>query len=94
MYLDLNTRGWKVPWRKLFYKNMARPRAQFTLWMTCHGRLATKNKLFKFGLLNNVSCCLCSNPEAIDHMLFGCVELKMVWKYFPGWKNIYHAPHE
>lgn len=38
----------KVPWRKLFYTNIARSRALFVGWLACRGRLPTKERLRKF----------------------------------------------
>ncbi|XP_058757557.1 uncharacterized protein LOC131630833 [Vicia villosa] len=43
----------KVTWRKLFYGNLARPRAKFNLWMTCMERLPTKDRLQRFGVIND-----------------------------------------
>lgn len=78
--MNLNTRGMKVHWRKKNYSNLARPIAQFTLWMACHDRLAMKTCLFNFGMRNDVQCCFCSKPETVQHLFFGCEELKVVWQ--------------
>lgn len=47
MYLALRDADHKVTWMKLFYSNKARPRALMIMWLTCHGKLATKAKLYR-----------------------------------------------
>lgn len=39
----------KVEWKNLIYiySNSARPRSCFIIWISCHGRLSTKNRLSK-----------------------------------------------
>ncbi|KAH1264861.1 hypothetical protein GmHk_01G000690 [Glycine max] len=49
-----------VVWAKLILHNRARPRAIFTLWMICHGNLATKARLHRFEMLNNNQCVFCA----------------------------------
>ncbi|CAK8568890.1 unnamed protein product [Lathyrus sativus] len=45
LYAKLHDCGQPVEWRNLVYGNNARPRANFMLWLACHGRLATKDRL-------------------------------------------------
>lgn len=59
-----------VYWRKLFYNNIARPRAKFYLLMGCLGKLFTKDRLLKFGLSNDGRCCFCGDLEFIDYFVF------------------------
>lgn len=53
MYEGLTTTFQEVSWRKRFYANAVRPRALFTLWMTCHEGLATNVKLVRFGMITD-----------------------------------------
>ncbi|CAK8566130.1 unnamed protein product [Lathyrus sativus] len=46
----------KVPWSKMVKYNKARPRAVVCLWMACHGKLATRDKLWRFGLIQDSVC--------------------------------------
>jgi hypothetical protein len=48
------------------YENIARPRALFTFWLVCHGRLATKGRLSKFGVTVDVKCCFCAKEEYLS----------------------------
>lgn len=43
----------QVPWKSLFYGNLARPRAKTNLWLPCNERLATKSRLYRFGMVDN-----------------------------------------
>lgn len=58
----------KVDWRTLMYGNKARPRAYFILWMSYHDKLSSKDKLYRFGMIDNVKCCLCAGDESLDHL--------------------------
>lgn len=40
----------KVEWRHLLYTNLARHRALFVFWLACRKRLATKERLKRFGI--------------------------------------------
>ncbi|CAK8530499.1 unnamed protein product [Lathyrus sativus] len=81
-----------VPWAKLILHNRARPRAIITLWMICHGKLATKSRLFRFGMISNNKCAFCIEEEIIDHLFFCCVELKQIWSGVLQWVGIQHTP--
>lgn len=81
-----------VPWKRMFYGNVARPRTLMTLWLTCHGKLPTKDKFHQFGLLDSSMCCFCSNVETIEHLFFECMELKTIWKKVLSWIQVNHDP--
>ncbi|CAK8530494.1 unnamed protein product [Lathyrus sativus] len=81
-----------VPWAKLILHNRARPRAIITLWTICHGKLATKSRLFRFGMINNNKCAFCNEEETIDHLFFCCVELKQIWSGILKWLGIQLTP--
>lgn len=50
MYRELHGEKEPVDWRMIFYSNPARPQAKFTLWLIYMERLATKDRLLKFGI--------------------------------------------
>lgn len=69
VYMKLKDIGSEqVHWKRLFYGNVARPRALMTLWLTYHGKWPTKDMLHRFGLMHDNMCCFCSNIEHIDHL--------------------------
>ncbi|XP_058746522.1 uncharacterized protein LOC131619446 [Vicia villosa] len=84
-----------VPWRFLLHRNLARPRALFTTWMLCHGRLPTKDRLTRFGFIQDSICSLCHNaPESNDHLFFNCRIVKDIWQAILDWIEITHVPQD
>lgn len=82
----------RVDWRHLMRNNYARPRALFTLWLGCHGRLATKDRLAKMDMLHNVQCDMCSSSiETHDHLMFECIVTKDILAgCCSGWVSFTH----
>ncbi|KAH1203129.1 hypothetical protein GmHk_17G049445 [Glycine max] len=95
LYLKMRCEGSnEVVWNRLFCGNPARPRALMTLWQACHGRLPTKDRLLRFGMLGDKICCFCEGPEFHDHLFFGCSVLGDVWKQVLEWIQVKHHPQE
>ncbi|XP_058739152.1 uncharacterized protein LOC131611042 [Vicia villosa] len=85
--------GNSVCWHILLRRNIARPRARITLWMMCHGQLPTKERLYRFGMLDNKKCSLCDQvEETVDHLFFECPATKRIWNAILYWLNIHHCP--
>src|SRR4051812_20102946 len=59
-------------WKNLMYCNAARPRAVMTLWLSCHQRLATKDRLMRYGMVANSAYYFCEAEESNAHLFFGC----------------------
>jgi hypothetical protein len=66
-------------WCNLVLHNTARPKAVFILWLMCHGRLATRMRLHRLGLITNTQCVFCASDETLDHLFFGCLVSKQIW---------------
>ncbi|XP_058762042.1 uncharacterized protein LOC131635435 [Vicia villosa] len=92
IYIGFLTNNQTVPWRKVFYDNEARPRAFFITWLACHGRLATKDRLKRFGILDNENCVLCAGTESLYHLLFDCNKTRDIWKEVLQWMQVDHNP--
>ncbi|XP_058776968.1 uncharacterized protein LOC131651320 [Vicia villosa] len=92
VYNHLRAQDFQVPWFRIFCGNIARPRALITLWLACHGKLPTRSRLFRFGIVNYATCCFCSKEETIDHILFECNETSRIWKQVLDWLGIAHDP--
>lgn len=89
MYMQMKDHGLEqVPWKRMFYGNAMRPRVLMTLWLTCHGKLPTKERFHQIRLLDTNMCYYCSNVETIDHLLFGCIELKTILKKVLAWIQV------
>lgn len=72
--------------------NNARPRAVFALWMACHNRLSAKERLMRFGIIDNVRCYFCVNLETQNHLLFECLDIQKIWLQVLSWLKIQHKP--
>lgn len=81
-----------VMWRKLLYGNIVKPRVMCTLWLACQDRLATKERLSRFILLNDECCCFCREKEIIHHLLVPLLKTKDIWEYVLAWLQINHKP--
>lgn len=92
IYKELMEKGHVVTWRKLVFSNGARPRALFHLWMVCMGRLYTKDRLARFGLVNDGLCVLCNRQESISHLFFECPVASNVWQGVLQWMQIVRKP--
>lgn len=69
----------KVEWKDLIYDNNAKPRSCFITWLACHGKLATKDRLFNFGMIDNKKCCFCSEEESKNHIFFAYQTTRSIW---------------
>ncbi|XP_058774771.1 uncharacterized protein LOC131649040 [Vicia villosa] len=79
-------------WRHLMFGNFARPRAVFIFWLVCNGRLATKARLKKYGMISEDNCCFCQEKETLNHLFFCCPGLKNIWVKVLRWIQVNHTP--
>ncbi|XP_058775926.1 uncharacterized protein LOC131650226 [Vicia villosa] len=91
-YKELQKHNSRVGWKSITYHNIARPRAMFILWIACNGRLATKDRLRKIGILTDDACCFCQQHETIQHLLFECNRSRTIWREILVWLHIPHEP--
>lgn len=91
VYEALSSSENSMEWRVLFRRNVYRPRAAFTAWLTCHGKLATKDRLKRFNMItdNNYSFCH-SDEEIIDHLFFAWRYTYDIWKQNLDWLKVCH----
>lgn len=82
----------KVEWRYLMNRNPARPRDVISLWM-CHGRHPTKDRLCRFGMIQEIMCSLCrAEDETMSHIFFACRITHPVWSHILSWLELCHTP--
>ncbi|XP_045822136.1 uncharacterized protein LOC123915020 [Trifolium pratense] len=79
-------------WRTLFNGNVARPRALVTLWLACHERLATRDRLHKYGAMDTTHYCFCNTEETQQHLMFNCNVTKDIWRKVLEWIQVDHNP--
>lgn len=72
MYEGLTEIHNSLRWRKLMMGNPAKSRAICIMWRACHERMATKNWLAKFGIIQDTKCYVCMKGESINHIMFQC----------------------
>lgn len=92
MYKALIGERTHMEWKKILYTNHARPWARFTLWMTLLGKLPTKDRLTRFGIITYSNCCFCDCNEYINHLFFECRKYCSIWKDILGWFQITICP--
>ena len=67
-------------WHHSIWFPQAIRRHAFIAWWTVQDRLATQDKLLKWGLTNSISCLFCrSNVEDRNHLFFGCQFTAGIW---------------
>ncbi|XP_050238237.1 uncharacterized protein LOC126687724 [Mercurialis annua] len=69
----------KVPWWKLIWSPGCVPRQSFIAWLAVRKKLKTRDKLKKWGCVEENSCVLCNEKsESIEHLFFNCKCTKAV----------------
>lgn len=62
-----------VSWGQLLVHNQATPRRLFIVWLACHQRLATANRLCRWELIANDQCSLFRlDNESHEHLFSQC----------------------
>ncbi|XP_020263301.1 uncharacterized protein LOC109839283 [Asparagus officinalis] len=78
-----------VAWAKTVWDGFLYPKHSFVLWLACHSRLLTKDRLCRMNILstNQLYCVLCDRHqlETRDHILFECQYSGEVWNLVMSW---------
>lgn len=58
------------------------------------GKLASKDRLLKWSMVDNATCVLCSNGalESHNHLFFDCPYSSVVWRVISGKNHIHRCP--
>ncbi|XP_019262565.1 PREDICTED: uncharacterized protein LOC109240393 [Nicotiana attenuata] len=84
-----------VVWKCLMFKNDARPKASFLMWLVLQGRLATADRLMRWGITMDNTCSLCqAELETRDHLFVECDYAKAIWRTMQKWLQWQQAPDE
>lgn len=59
MYKTVRGEKEHVEWKKISFKNYARPRTTFVFWIKLMGRLPNKGMLVRFGIITDRKCSFC-----------------------------------
>lgn len=65
------------------------PKWLFILYLAVNGRLATKDRLAKWGVIQSPICPLCQRMnEELEHLFFQCSYTAEVWSSILAWQGI------
>ncbi|XP_060184494.1 uncharacterized protein LOC132614137 [Lycium barbarum] len=85
----------KVSWRKLVCNNLGLPKWIFMLRLVAHGKLYTRDKLSKWGVICNVMCPLCDKESESHSCLFFLCEMSaQIWQRLLQWQGITRRPKD
>nr|XP_016476628.1 PREDICTED: uncharacterized protein LOC107798174 [Nicotiana tabacum] len=77
----------KVTWRKLVCNNQRQPKWTFILRLAIQQRLATKERLARWGVITEQTCSLCNKKnDTVQHIFFYCEETGKIWNGLLKWK--------
>ncbi|XP_058727052.1 uncharacterized protein LOC131598474 [Vicia villosa] len=93
MYQELRGEKTNTPWYKLFFHNVARPWARFTLWIDLWNILPTKSRLARFGIATDGKCNFCRSEESQEHMFFACSFTGEIWQKILNWIGFNRVPY-
>ncbi|XP_058759560.1 uncharacterized protein LOC131632858 [Vicia villosa] len=92
IYLKILQEQVHKPWRKIMYDNGAWPRAKVIIWLAFHGKLATKERLKRFGILDDDICYFGNAQETQNHLFFDCGVMKSILTQVLDWIKVQHSP--
>ncbi|XP_075088197.1 uncharacterized protein LOC142170241 [Nicotiana tabacum] len=93
-YLSFQPQYPKVPWKNLIMGARQLRRHQFILWLAIRQRLATVDRLEKWGINVPKDCVLCSMgvTETLAHLLFECNSARHIWTSLLRWMGENRLP--
>lgn len=78
---SIRDQGNQLGWTKQVWADCYLPRAAWTVYIACHQRLLTLDRLQKFGFLLANRCSLCQRDmETAQHLFFDCYIAQNVWR--------------
>ncbi|KAK4738937.1 hypothetical protein R3W88_002634 [Solanum pinnatisectum] len=70
------------------YMNAARLKSEFITWIQLHGKMLTTDRLSKWGLDVEKTCCLCQlQEESREHLFVQCTYVRRLWDRILRWMN-------
>lgn len=89
VYLQMRGTMETIEWRSLVWTNVGAPKWLFIMYLAVNGRLATKDGLAKWGMIQSPLCPLCQRMnEDHDHLFFQCSYSAEVWSKLLNWQGI------
>lgn len=79
----------KVEWKSIALQQHIHPQHRFIFWLAAQRRLATVDRLNKFGIQVPMQCIFCdSATETLYHLFFECYYTKQLWARLLQWLGI------
>ncbi|XP_050211980.1 uncharacterized protein LOC126662137 [Mercurialis annua] len=70
-----------VMWWKVIWNAGPVPKHAFISWLAIKHRLKTRDKLFKWGVINDDKCVFCNGEtETVEHLFFNCAISKSIMR--------------
>ncbi|XP_074315167.1 uncharacterized protein LOC141651346 [Silene latifolia] len=70
----------EVPWHPVIWNRLNLPKHSFIGWLAIQGGLMTKDRLLRFGIIQNSICDMCMDqPEDHTHLLYQCRFSAQCW---------------
>ncbi|XP_019242423.1 PREDICTED: uncharacterized protein LOC109222532 [Nicotiana attenuata] len=83
----------KVHWRKLVCNNGGMPKWNFILYMALLDKLSTRDRLARWGVINETLCPMCKvEEESMEHLFFKCSFTAGIWSKILQWMGIARQP--
>jgi hypothetical protein len=67
---------------KLLYKNIKDPKLRATRFRLLHGDIFCKERMKRFGMVEEDKCERCGNIETIRHQIYECERVKRGWRFY------------
>ncbi|XP_019241243.1 PREDICTED: uncharacterized protein LOC109221239 [Nicotiana attenuata] len=82
----------KCHWKRITIDSKALPRHQFILWLAMHKKLATVDRLRKWGISIASDCVLCEKDTegTMEHLFFECDYSRNMWATLLKWLGERH----
>ncbi|XP_019228669.1 PREDICTED: uncharacterized protein LOC109209786 [Nicotiana attenuata] len=76
----------------LYVGSKAIPKHRFILWLAVHRKLATIDRLGRWGVTVANECVLCAtkDEESMEYIWFGCEYARTIWALLLQWLNEKH----
>lgn len=72
------THSTSFPWRRLVASDLPAKVRDFQ-WKRGWGVLATKDRLYRWGVTRNANCPTCGRPENARHLVYDCLVARTFW---------------
>ncbi|XP_075097840.1 uncharacterized protein LOC142175160 [Nicotiana tabacum] len=92
LYISMRPQFQKSLWKKVLTGSKAIPKHRFILWLEVHRKLATFDRLERWGVTVPKECVLCTTKEeeSMEHIWFRCDYARTIWTLLLQWLNEKH----